>query len=323
MADGAHVTLGGRRILAWLALALAALAACLPLTAAPPARAATPPSAVDAIGALVLESATPGSSLPLASSGAAGSPGPTASPGASLPPAAVVMHGPRTQKMVALTFDDGYNADVCESIREILVDQHVTATWFPNAVFMTAHPDVWQRIAADFPIGNHTYTHRDLRTLSARQVRNQLVRDERTVESITGHPILKVLRPPYGSYDRQALEVAGSLGYATVLLWDVSDGDAEHVSPQTAERTAERGGKGAVVLMHCGPSIVPRILPRIIESYRARGFAFATVPQLLSGQMPVHLGPGGDPRAFFGPSIAPVIRILLDAVDPPASALRP
>ena len=37
--------------------------------------------------------------------------------------------------------------------------------------------------------------------------------------------------------------------------------------------------------MHCGPSVTPAILDKVITSYRERGFGFVTVPQLLSGKV--------------------------------------
>ena len=42
------------------------------------------------------------------------------------------------------------------------------------------------------------------------------------------------------------------------------------------------GGNGAIVLLHAGPDLTPHILPAIIAGYRARGFGFVTVPDLLA-----------------------------------------
>jgi len=44
---------------------------------------------------------------------------------------------------------------------------------------------------------------------------------------------------------------------------------------------ASAGRPGSIVLLHAGPSVTPRILPALIAGYRARGFTFVTIPDLL------------------------------------------
>ena len=53
----------------------------------------------------------------------------------------VVSHGPRDQKVIALTFDDGWSTPRCHKILEILVLEKVPATFFPNALYVRQHPD--------------------------------------------------------------------------------------------------------------------------------------------------------------------------------------
>ncbi len=38
--------------------------------------------------------------------------------------------------------------------------------------------------------------------------------------------------------------------------------------------------------MHAGPPATPRALPGIIAFYRAHGYSFATIPDLLAGRTP-------------------------------------
>ncbi len=110
----------------------------------------------------------------LAAGAVLSAPGPAAaddpaSPGSSIrtaAPATRVFHqrGPRAAKVVALTFDDGYSAARLRRIFRILVDERVPATFFANGVYLARAPALWQAIAASgYPIGNHTYLHRDVR----------------------------------------------------------------------------------------------------------------------------------------------------------------
>ena len=204
-------------------------------------------------------------------------------PAAAAAPAHMVYHGSRDERVVALTFDDGWGVDQCRRILRILIADGVKATFFPNAVYVRNAPRFWRRVAdSGFPIGNHTYDHPDLTRLPARDVASQIRRDETTVEPITGRPMLKVLRPPYGAWDATVARVAGSLGYRTLLAWDVPSEDDQGASTSQIERNALRGGRGSVVLMHCGPSATPGALGAVIRGYRARGFRFVSVPELLA-----------------------------------------
>jgi hypothetical protein len=94
--------------------------------------------------------------------------------------------------------------------------------------------------------------------------------------------MLDVFRPPYGAWDATTLRAAAAAGFPTVLTWDTSDRDT---SPQGTLAhmlaAADRGTNGSVILLHCGPNATPYLVPSIIDHYRARGFRFVTVPQLL------------------------------------------
>ena len=202
--------------------------------------------------------------------------------------ARVVSHGPRDDKVVALTFDDGWSTPRCQKILDILVAQNVPATFFPNALYVRRSPAFWRRVAElGFPIGNHTVNHRDLTELSSKAVFKEINRDREMVEEITGVPMIRVMRPPYGSYDNRTLRQAARAGFPTILLWDTTASDTSRsASKRSMIKAALRGRNGSVVVLHCGPEATPRILPKIIEGYRTRGFRFVTVPVLLGMDAP-------------------------------------
>ena len=74
------------------------------------------------------------------------------------------------------------------------------------------------------------------------------------------------------------------MGIETLVMWDTTSADtALHSRPYAMVRSALRGRPGSIVLMHCNRSLSADLLPRIIRGYRARGFRFVTIPELLSG----------------------------------------
>ena len=136
--------------------------------------------------------------------------------------------------MVALTFDDGWSTPRCQKILDILVAQNVPATFFPNALYVRKSPAFWRRVAElGFPIGNHTTNHRDLTELSSSAVFKEIDRDREIVEQITGAPMIRVMRPPFGSYNKRTLKQSTKAGFPTLLLWDVTSLD-------TSRRASDR-----------------------------------------------------------------------------------
>ena len=86
---------------------------------------------------------------------------------------------PDRDKVIALTFDGGANADGVPSIRATLRTMEVKATFFLTGSFVKAFPAKSARLAARDVVGNHTMTHPDLTTLTDAQITSQ-VRGART-----------------------------------------------------------------------------------------------------------------------------------------------
>ena len=213
------------------------------------------------------------------------------------PPAVVLSRGPRDRKVVALTFDDGYNPTTCGALVDLLTETETPATFFPNSVNVVGAPTLWRRVASlGYPIGNHTATHPYLPVLTYQQQWSEITSDRVALERVIGEQSLSVFRPPYGAYSPETLVAAHAAGYGIVLNWDTTFADSSR-RPNgqpwplaSYVRAASRGTNGSVVLGHCGSPIDLAALPAVITSYRARGFTFITVPQLLGlpGAAPMH-----------------------------------
>ncbi|WP_280723453.1 polysaccharide deacetylase family protein [Kitasatospora sp. MAA4] len=272
----------------------ALLAGCAP---AGGARTASGSAASPAAGSAASPAA--GSAAPVSASAAAVS----ASPAAEAPPAPVdrpegapdvpeyrLHAGPMT---LALTFDDGPAPASTAQILATLRRYGVTATFFMIGANVAKYPDVVRQVADEgHRLGNHTWSHPDLGTLSAARIREEL---ERTGEAVaragrTDPP--KLFRAPYGNFSTASLAVAAELGLRPIS-WSVDPEDWSRPGTDAiVERVMTGARTGSIVLEHDGCLIdeaVPtpggpadrtqtvdalaRYLPQLVDA----GYRFAAV----------------------------------------------
>jgi peptidoglycan/xylan/chitin deacetylase (PgdA/CDA1 family) len=232
--------------------------------------------------------------------------------------ARVIYHGPRTRKVIALTFDDGWSARNGHLILNILERERVPATFFINGVYLAADPDLWREVAEDgFVAGNHTYFHHDVTKMSQAAIIRDLQWNARIWKAVTGQTMAPIFRPPYGARNAASDRAAAIAGYPDVILWDHPMNDTYRLSDYRLLRNAIAGRPGSIVLMHIGPDATPRVLTKVIASYRIRGYTFVTIPQLLP---PFH--PAPEPKPAPQPEPVPVVQPAARLPEVPAPEAR-
>ncbi len=195
----------------------------------------------------------------------------------------MLRHGTRHRREIALTFDDGPSS-YTRAVLGVLRRAHAHATFFPIGYSLDRYPRaLTEEIRDGDVVGDHTVNHPALGSLSFRgqvsEVRGQARRLRRL-----GLPMPRLLRPPYGSYDRRTLTIARRLRML-IVMWSVDSEDYTRPGRRAIVRNALAGARpGAIILMHDGGG--PReqtvaALPRIIQRLRHRGFRLVTVPELL------------------------------------------
>jgi peptidoglycan/xylan/chitin deacetylase (PgdA/CDA1 family) len=207
-------------------------------------------------------------------------------------------HGPRTAKVIALTFDDGWDLEGVQAIVRILEARQAPATFFPVARAVARHPQTWRAIAAaGFPIANHSWNHGNLARMTAKKAAADIQRSTDLIERVTRTPLFPVLRPPGGALDSTLMRVARESGMRAIVMWDVDTRDWTGRRPRSVYRSTLDATRGSIILMHTDKANTVKALPRIIDSLRKRGYTLVTVGQLigLPGPVPVFM-----PRAQQG-----------------------
>ena len=134
----------------------------------------------------------------------------------ALPPAIVAGELVRLQtrqRVVALTFDGGGNADAAKSVLAILKRERVPGTFFLTGQFVRTYPLLSRAIGRRFPVANHTVDHLDLRRLSTPAATREITRAETMIRRATSRDPRPLFRFPYGARDARTLALCRRLGY--------------------------------------------------------------------------------------------------------------
>jgi peptidoglycan-N-acetylglucosamine deacetylase len=126
---------------------------------------------------------------------------------------------------IALTFDDGPNPKTTPVVLDVLAQHGIQAVFFvvgQNIATRAGRALMERAYREGHLIGNHSYTHRDLKTLSEQAVRDEL----RKTQDLIGECArdCKLIRPPYGSSNLKVSQLLQSEGYLPVL-WNVDSLD--------------------------------------------------------------------------------------------------
>ncbi|KAF6746995.1 carbohydrate esterase family 4 protein [Ephemerocybe angulata] len=191
---------------------------------------------------------------------------------------------------VALTFDDGpyiYMNDLINTLNK----ENVKATFFFNGNNWACiyNDDNIRNIKRAYDsghqLGSHTWSHKDLTTLSWDQMHDEMWRVEQAILRITG-ALPAFVRPPYGNYNDLVLEAAGARGL-TISNWDFDseDGKAASIDRQKGLYDAAVKAHPSTILSlehEVHATSVYEVLPYAIAKLRAAGYRFVTVAECLN-----------------------------------------
>lgn len=187
---------------------------------------------------------------------------------------------------IALTFDAGASPAPTPSILKTLKEAGVQVTFFLTGKWCEQNPELVKEIVADgHEIGNHTYSHPDLRKLSDEAITQQLNQTEDIIMRLTGRSTKPYFRPPFGGRDKHVLSVAGAEGYTSVY-WALDSLDAFKkgiTSEEIESRILSKVEGGDIVLMHCGSAATAGALPDMIAKLQQRGYRIVKVSELATG----------------------------------------
>ncbi len=209
--------------------------------------------------------------------------------------AGAVWRGKTSEKIVALTFDDGPKPTT-PGLLDVLKENDLKGTFFVVGFQAEKRPEMLRRMLAEgHEIANHSFTHPNLTYLTPAQVQRELCRTCVTIHQATGiRPLF--YRPPGGNFNGPVADAAASLGMAGAY-WTI-DGYKFESYPSTPEKLTSfvlnRLKPGAIVLLHNAPQVTLEAIPLLVAGLKARGYKAVTMSELMKRSVSVKGGGSVD-----------------------------
>lgn len=184
-------------------------------------------------------------------------------------------YGDRNTPRIAITIDDCFDSEHILEAIELCEEYGIAVTFFPiGDALKFADGELWQHaIDAGCEIGNHSWGHIDLTTLSTREIRFQMLRPQQKLDEMLGyHYPMQVMRPPFGKSNGTVSKAVASVGYLHVVKWDVSQTDARKAIKDVQN--------GSILLYHARARDI-RCLCELIPQLLEQGYECVTVSDLL------------------------------------------
>ena len=194
--------------------------------------------------------------------------------------------GDKSKNVIYLTFDCGYENGNTEPILDALKKHNAKATFFVVGHFLESAPDIVKRMEAEgHAVGNHTYHHPDMSSISDMTSFQKEMDDVASLyQTVTGKEMIKYYRPPQGKYSIKNLEMAKELGYHTFFWslayvdWNVDD---QPTKEEAFDKLLTRIHPGAIVLLHSTSKTNGEILDELLTKWEEMGYTFAPLSELI------------------------------------------
>ena len=204
-----------------------------------------------------------------------------------LPGSGVLTVLPGGSDLLALTVDDGVNSDVVQLYTQFAKDTGIRMTYFVNGTYRswTDNAELLRPLveAGQIQLGNHTWSHPDLTTLSKSRIADEIMRNGRFLMTSYGVDARPYLRPPYGRYNATVAACAADLGYPVTTMWSGSLSDSTVVTEDYIVKMATQYFKPqTIVIGHLNHMPVTRVYGRLVEIIRDRNLRTVTLKDVFA-----------------------------------------
>jgi peptidoglycan/xylan/chitin deacetylase (PgdA/CDA1 family) len=192
-----------------------------------------------------------------------------------------------SQKIVALTFDDGPTPQATDQILAILSEMNVRATFFVIGGELEQNLEQGKKlVAAGHELGNHSYSHERMFFVTPSFVKQEIESTDKLIRE-AGYQGDIHFRPPYGKKLFTLPYYLWRHGRKSIT-WDVEPDSYPEIAADAnkiVEHVLANVRPGSIIILHV---MYPnrresmKSVKMIIEGLRAEGYEFKTVSELLA-----------------------------------------
>ena len=181
------------------------------------------------------------------------------------------------EKVVYLTFDEGYEYGMTPQILDTLKEKNAKAVFFVTKPYAEADPDLVQRMIDEGHIvGNHTVHHPSagMPSLSIADQTAEIMETDAYIKENFGYSMY-LFRYPTGQFSEQSLAIVNNCNYRSVFWsfaykdWDVNNQPDE---TESLNLLMEKLHPGAIYLLHAESQTNADILGSFIDQVRTQGY---------------------------------------------------
>jgi len=194
-----------------------------------------------------------------------------------------ISHGPRGGKKVALTFHGAGDPKIATDLLNILSTSGTHVTVFAVGTFLKSNPEFAKKILdGGHDLGNHTMTHTQMKTISAKRVDSEISECAALLKKLTGNHGA-FFRPSGTQYSTPLIrKTAQKYGYKNCISYDVDSHDYQDPGKAAVISNINKGIKGgSIISLHFGHQNTIDALPTVIENIKAKGFEPVTLSELI------------------------------------------
>ncbi|WNG57468.1 polysaccharide deacetylase family protein [Archangium gephyra] len=190
-----------------------------------------------------------------------------------------------TEKVVALTFDDGPRPGQTDRILDILKRHGVKASFFMVGRSIERNPELAARVLAEgHQVGNHSYSHHRLVLKSPSYVQEELDKTDALLRGLGVQGEI-LFRAPHGKKLVVLPWLLSRSGRKHITFDAVSRDDETQDVGLLTSRVMESVRPGSIILFHDGGREKPGTIQAVdivLEKLKAEGYRFVTVSELLA-----------------------------------------
>lgn len=194
-----------------------------------------------------------------------------------------IAHGPRNVAKIALTFHGAGAPDFADPLLKLFKSTGTKVSIFAVGTWLVAEPLIASRIISEgHDLGNHTMTHTQMKTISAKRVDYEISKCATELTKLIGNHGAW-FRPSGTQFSTPLIRAAAlKYGYGQCISYEVDSKDFQDPSKKSVINNVMKNVKnGSIISLHLGHKVTLDAMPTLLTSLHDKGFTPVTLTELL------------------------------------------